>query len=239
VGSPNFGLAYYLVDDIMKAFHHRYSFFIGCALAAFALAGRAAAEEAPDVMIKRVSQEVIDIAKHDKEIQNQNFSRITALVQAKILPHLDMERATAITLGRHWREATPRQRQELIDNFRALLMYTYAGAMSQIKNQTLEFRPFHAAPGDTDVEVRFRVKRLPNQSEPVQVSYRLWKSPEGWKIYDVNVLGVWLSQTYRNSFSSEISRSGIDGLIATLEEKNKKLAAAKGQKAEEPPAPPT
>jgi phospholipid transport system substrate-binding protein len=223
----------------MKIFHRSYSFFFACALAALSFTSRAATEESPDVMVKRVSQEVIDIAKNDKEIQNENFSRISALVQAKILPHLDMERATAITMGHHWREATPEQKKELIDNFRSLLMYTYAGAMSQIKNQTLEFRPFHAAPGDTDVEVRFRVKRLPNQSQPVEVRYRLWKTPEGWKIYDVNVLGVWLSQTYKSSFSSEISRGGIDGLIATLSEKNKRLAAAKGQPAEQPAAPPT
>lgn len=219
-------------DDIMKTPYRSYSFFIGVALALLNIAKPAMADEAPDVMIKRVSQEVLDIAKSDKEIQNQNFSRISALVQAKILPHLDMERATAITVGRHWREATPVQKQELIDNFRALLMYTYAGAMSQIKDQTLEFRPFRASPGDTDVEVRFRVKRLPHRSEPVEVSYRLWKTPEGWKIYDVNVLGVWLSQTYKSSFSSEINRSGIDGLIATLSAKNKRLADAKRQQVE-------
>lgn len=187
--------------------------------------GRAIAEEAPDAMIKRVSQEVIDIAKSDKEIQNRNFKRIQSLVEAKILPHLDMERATALTAGRHWRDATPEQKQQLIEQFRNLLMYTYAGAMSQIKDQTLEFMPLRAQPGDTEIEVRFQVKRLPRRNAPVQVSYRLWKSPDGWKIYDVNVLGVWLSETYKSSFSSEVNRGGIDGLIATLSEKNRKLAA--------------
>lgn len=188
-------------------------------------AGPAIAEEAPDVMIKRVSQEVLEIAKNDKEIQNRNFKRIQSLVEAKILPHLDMERATALTMGRHWRDATPEQRRQLIEQFGNLLMYTYAGAMSQIRDQTLEFMPLRAQPGDTEIEVRFRVKRLPRRAEPVQVSYRLWKSPTGWKIYDVNVLGVWLSETYKSSFSAEINRGGIDGLIATLSEKNRKLAS--------------
>lgn len=183
-----------------------------------------AEEEAPDVMIKRVSQEVMEIAKSDQEIQKRNYRRIIALVEAKILPHLDMERATALTVGRHWRDATPEQKLQLIDQFRTLLIYTYAGAMSQIREQVLEFLPLRAAPNDTEIEVRFQVKRLPRRAEPVQVSYRLWKSPAGWKIYDVNVLGVWLSESYKNSFSSEINRSGIDGLIATLTAKNKKLA---------------
>lgn len=187
-------------------------------------AGAAFAQEAPDVMIKRVSQEVIEIAKSDSEIQGGNFKRIVAVVKEKILPHLDMERATALTAGHHWRNATPEQRQELTVQYRDLLIYTYAGAMSQIGDQTLEFKPLRAAPGDTEVEVHSEV-RLPRRPEPVQVRYRLWKTPEGWKIYDVSVLGAWVSETYRNSFSSEINRSGIDGLIELLTERNRKLAA--------------
>ena len=189
-------------------------------------AGPALAQEAPDAMIKRVSKEVIEIAKSDAEIQGRNFQRIIALVEEKILPHLDMERATALAAGHHWRNATQEQRQQLTAQFRDLLMYTYAGAMSQIKDQTLEFKPLHADPGDTEVVVRSQV-RLPRRPEPVQVNYRLWKSPGGWKIYDVNVLGAWLSQTYRSSFSSEINKGGIDGLINTLAERNKKLAASR------------
>lgn len=182
------------------------------------------AQEAPDAMIKRVSQEVIAIAKNDKAIQGRNFKRIVELVEEKILPHLDMERATALTAGHHWRNATPAQRRELTEQFRDLLIYTYAGAMSQIRDQTIEFKPLRAAPDDTEVEVRSEV-RLPRRPEPVQVRYRLWKSPDGWKIYDVNVLGAWLSESYRSSFSSEINRNGIDGLIDALAERNRQLAA--------------
>ena len=183
------------------------------------------ADEAPDVLIKRVSQEVMEIARNDKEIQGRNMKRIAVLVETKILPHLDMQRATALTAGRHWRDATPEQQKQLTEQFRNLLLYTYAGAMSQIKDQKLEFKPLRADPGDTEVVVRSQVK-LPRRPEPVQVSYRLAKTQGGWKIYDVNVLGVWLSETYRSSFSSEINRSGIDGLINALTEKNRKLASA-------------
>ncbi len=188
-------------------------------------AGAALAQEMPDAMIKRVSDEVMDIARRDAAIQGGNFTRIVALVQEKILPHLDMERATALATGPHWRNATPEQRQQLTAQYRDLLIYTYAGAMSQIGDQVLEFDPLRMAPDDDEVEVRSRV-RLPRRPEPVQVRYRLWKAPDGWKIFDVSVLGAWLSATYRSSFSSEINRSGVDGLIKLLAEKNRQLAAA-------------
>jgi phospholipid transport system substrate-binding protein len=197
----------------------------GMTLSVLMFASQALALEAPDAMIERVSKEVIEIAKRDKEIQGRNFIRIVALVEEKILPHLDMERATALTVGHHWRSASPEQRQQLTVHFRDLLIYTYAGAIAQIKDQTPEFKPLRADPGDTEVEVRYQV-RLPRRAEPIQVGYRLWKSPEGWKIFDVNVLGAWLSESYRSSFSSEINRGGIDGLIGTLAEKNQNLAAS-------------
>lgn len=184
------------------------------------------AQEAPDVLVKRVSEEVIATAKNDKEIQSGNFKRIVSLVQEEILPHLDMERAVKLAAGHHWRNATPEQRQQLVAQYRDLLIYTYAGAMSQVGDQTMRFKPLRAAPDDTEVEVRSEVK-LPRRPDPVQVSYRLWKSPEGWKIYDVNVLGAWVNETYRSSFSQEINRSGIDGLIKVLTERNKKLAASR------------
>lgn len=198
----------------------------GVALAMLLLpAGTAVAQEAPDAMIKRVSAEVIETAKTDREIQGRNRQRIIELVEQKILPHLDMERATALAIGRHWRNATPDQRQQLTRQYRDLLMFTYAGAISQIRDQTVEFKPLRAAPEDTEVVVRSQV-RLPRRPEPVQVNYRLWKAPDGWKIYDVNVLGAWVSETYRSTFSSEINRIGIDGLISALEERNRKLATA-------------
>lgn len=182
------------------------------------------AQEAPDVLVRRITQEVMEIAKTDKEIKAGNRKRINEVVENKIVPHVDIERATMLTVGPHWRQATPSQRQQLIDEFRTLLMTTYAGGLSQIRDQKLEFKPMRADPGDTEVEVRFEVRQQ-RRSEPVQVSYRLYKTPDGWKVYDVNVLGVWLGQTYRSSFAAEIERGGIDGLIQTLSEKNRKLAA--------------
>ena len=193
-----------------------------------ALCGLARAQEAPDALIRRVSQEVIDIARSDPAIQAGDRKRIYALVEERILPHLDFQRGTALTMGRNWREATPQQRQKLSEEFRNLLLHTYAGAMSQIKDQTMTFRPLRADPSDTNVEVRSEV-RMPRRPEPVEVSYRLHKSPAGWKIYDVNVMGAWLSETYRTTFASEVSRGGVDGLIRTLEEKNRSLASRDAQ----------
>lgn len=190
--------------------------------------GLVRAEEAPDVLIRRVSQEVMDIARNDTAIQAGDRRRIHAVVEEKILPHLDFQRGTALTMGRNWREATPEQRQKLAGEFRKLLLYTYAGAMSQIKDQTMTFRPLRRDPSDTDVEVRSEV-RMPRRPEPVEVSYRLHKSASGWKIYDVNVMGAWLSETYRTTFASEINKGGIDGLIRTLEEKNRQLASRDAQ----------
>ena len=193
-----------------------------------ALCGRAQAQETPDALIRRVSQEVMDIARNDPAIQAGDRKRIYGLVEARILPHLDFQRGTALTMGRNWREATPQQRQKLAEEFRNLLLHTYAGAMSQIKDQTMTFRPLRMDPSDTDVEVRSEV-RMPRRPEPVEVSYRLHKSATGWKIYDVNVMGAWLSETYRTTFASEVSKGGVDGLIRTLEEKNRSLASRDAQ----------
>ncbi|WP_132258511.1 ABC transporter substrate-binding protein [Paucimonas lemoignei] len=193
------------------------------------LSAQDATQEPPDVLVKRVSQEIIDLATSDKDIQAGNRKRILEVVNQKILPHADFQRATALAVGRHWRTATPEQKTRLIKEFRDLLMYTYAGAMSQIKKgYPLEFLPLRAEPDATDVEVRFQVRRRERSAEPIRVSYRMAKTPEGWKIYDVNVLGVWMSEAYRNTFSSEIARGGIDGLIQALEQKNRQLAAIGG-----------
>lgn len=200
---------------------------VGLVLGTLGFAGHAVAEEAPEALVKRVSQEVIEAARSDQAIQSGDRKRIYALVESKIIPYIDFRRATALTVGRYWREATPAQQQQLIDEFRRLLLYSYAGAMSQVRDQKLEFQPLRADPADTEVEVHFQV-RQPGRPEPIQVSYRLYKSSTGWKIYDVSVLGAWLSQTYRNSFSAEINKGGIDGLINTLSEKNKQLAAKSG-----------
>lgn len=205
-----------------------FRYFLAFLLSFVAASGLVQAQEAPDALIRRVSQEVMEIARTDPAIQAGDRRRIHAVVEARVLPHLDFQRGTALTMGRNWREATPEQRQKLAEAFRDLLLYTYAGAMSQIRDQTLSFRPLRMDPSDTDVVVRSEV-RMPRRPEPVEVSYRLRKTPSGWKIYDVNVMGAWLSETYRTTFASEVNKSGIDGLIRTLEEKNRQLASRDAQ----------
>ncbi|MNJ99595.1 putative phospholipid-binding protein MlaC precursor [compost metagenome] len=194
------------------------------AVAALSFAGYAAAQEAPDALIKRISEDVMAIAKSDKEIQSGNPRRIQQVVDEKILPHVDFQRMTALAAGRYWRDATPDQQKQLTNEFRSLLMYTYSGAISQIRDQKLEYRPLRADPADTEVIVNTQV--IQPRGEPIQLSYRLAKAATGWKIYDVNVLGAWLVETYKGSFAAEISKSGMDGLIKTLAEKNKKLAGS-------------
>ena len=203
---------------------------LAMATIAFATAAQAApATEAPDVLVKRISQDVIDTAKSDKGIQAGDINRVNQLVETKILPYVDFQRMTSLAAGRHWRTATPEQQQKLSAEFRTLLVYTYSGALSQIKNETVEFKPLRAAADDTEVEVRSQVNVA--RGEPVLLNYRVAKSPAGWKIYDINVLGAWLVETYKSSFNSEISKGGIDGLIKTLADKNKALASRPAAKA--------
>ncbi len=187
------------------------------------LSAGAVAQEAPDVLIKRVSEEILELAKTDKQIQAGNQQRIMEVVQGKILPHVDFQRMTASATGRYWREANAEQQAALTSEFKMLLIYTYSGAVAQIRNQKLEFKPMRSAPDDTDVEVRSIV--IQQRGEPISLNYRLEKTPTGWKIYDVNILGAWLVETYKGSFSAEIQKGGIDGLIKTLAERNKRLAA--------------
>ena len=203
---------------------------LAIATIAFATAAQAApATEAPDALVKRISQDVIDTAKADKGIQAGDINRVNALVETKILPYVDFQRMTSLAAGRHWRTATPDQQQRLSAEFRTLLVYTYSGALSQIKNETVDFKPLRASPDDTDVEVRSQVNVA--RGEPVLLNYRVAKSPAGWKIYDINVMGAWLVETYKSSFNSEISKGGIDGLIKTLSDKNKALATRPAAKA--------
>lgn len=192
------------------------------ALGAMGFSGETMAQEAPDVLVKRVTQEVMEAANSDKEIKAGNRERIHALVKEKILPHVDFERTTAMTTGRHWHGASSQQKARLTEEFRSLLIHTYANALSQLSDQKLEFKPLRADPADTEVEVRFQFLQA-HRGEPIQISYRLHKSAQGWKVYDVNLLGAWLIETYKNSFSAEINNGGLDGLIHTLEQKNRKL----------------
>ncbi|MBC7500492.1 MAG: ABC transporter substrate-binding protein [Herminiimonas sp.] len=194
-------------------------------VATFAFASTAMAQEAPDALVKRISQEVLDIARADKEIQGGNQKRVLDLVETKILPYVDFQRMTALAAGRFWREATPEQQKLLTNEFRSLLVYTYSGAIAQVKDQRVEFKPMRTEPTDTEVEVRSQVVQA-RGGEPIQLNYRLEKLPSGWKIYDVNVLGAWLVETYKGNFATEIGRGGIDGLIKTLADKNQKLGAS-------------
>lgn len=193
------------------------------AFATSAFAATAPANEAPDVLVKRISSEVLETAKSDKEIQAGNQKKVMDLVETKILPYVDFQRMTSLAAGRYWREATPEQQKQLAAEFRTLLIFTYSGALSQVKDQTVDFKPMRSSPGDTEVEVRSQVNQA--RGEPIQLNYRVAKTDAGWKIYDINVLGAWLVEAYKGTFASEISKGGIDGLIKTLSEKNKKLAS--------------
>jgi phospholipid transport system substrate-binding protein len=198
---------------------------IAVATLAFATTGFASAQsanEAPDALVKRISSEVLTIAKADKDIQAGNTRKVMDLVETKILPYVDFERMTSLAAGRYWREATPEQKRQLSAEFRTLLIFTYSGALSQVRNETIEFKPLRADPSDQEVEVRSQVNMT--RGEPVLLNYRVAKTPAGWKIYDINVLGAWLVETYKGTFNSEISKGGIDGLIKTLAAKNKQLA---------------
>lgn len=191
-----------------------------CALS-FGVAVPALADTAPDELIRQVSVDVIDTVKADKAIQAGDVSRIIALVDNKVMPHVNFQRMTASAVGRNWRSATPEQQKRLQEEFKILLVRSYAGALTQVKDQTVQLRPMRANPGDTEVVVRTEVR---GKGEPIQLDYRLEKAGDTWKIYDVNVVGVWLVEQYRTSFNQEIAANGIDGLIAKLAERNKGAA---------------
>ena len=184
-----------------------------------------AAEEGPDALIKRVSAEVLDAIKADKSVQAGEMNKVIALVDSQVMPHVDFVRMTASAVGPGWRQATPAQKTRLQQEFKTLLIRTYSGALAQVKDQSLNVKPMRAVPGDSEVVVRTEVL---GRGEPVQLDYRMEKTATGWKIYDLNVLGVWLVQTYRTQFAQEISASGVDGLITSLVQRNK--ANASGQK---------
>jgi phospholipid transport system substrate-binding protein len=184
-----------------------------------------AALSAPDTLVKSLSEDVLDSIRKDPSLQAGDITRLNALVDEKVLPYVNFEKMTRLAVGRGWREATPEQRQALTREFRVLLVRTYAGAVSTAKDYQVQMRPFRAEPTETDVTVR--TQAVPARGEPIQLDYRLEKTGAGWKIYDVNVLGVWLVENYRNTFTSEVSRGGIDGLIKSLVERNKSLETTK------------
>jgi phospholipid transport system substrate-binding protein len=196
--------------------------FCAAAAAASSMPARAAPVVAPDALVRQISTEVIDTVKADKEIQAGNIERIMALVDAKVMPHVNFQRMTAIAVGRPWRSATPEQRTRLQAEFKTLLVRTYSGALTQVRDQSVQLKPLRARAEDEEVVVRTEVR---GRGDPIQLDYRLEKTSAGWKIYDVNVLGVWLADTsFKSQFAPVITNSGIDGLIANLAELNRRAA---------------
>jgi phospholipid transport system substrate-binding protein len=187
-----------------------------------------AADEAPDAFIKRLSDDLLTTLRTDSKLRSGDIDHIMAVVDAKVMPNVDFRRMTASAVGPAWREATPEQRKRLQEEFKLLLVRTYSGALSQVSNETITMKPLRAAPTDTDVVVRSEIR---GRGDPIQLEYRLEKTPgegAGWKIYNLNVLGVWLVETYRTQFAQEVNARGIDGLIATLAERNRSNAAGAG-----------
>jgi phospholipid transport system substrate-binding protein len=185
------------------------------AVAAFA----SFAQEAPDALVKRVSGEVLQIVRTDPKVQAGDQQRIREVIETKLLPNFDFDRMTALAMGRNWNKATPEQQKQLIEQFRTLLVRTYSGALSQYKDQTIDFKPMRGDPAAVDVIVRSEVIR--SGQAPVQIDYGMTKTAAGWKAYDVIVGGVSLVTNYRDEFNEQIKGGGVDGLIKTLTDKNK------------------
>jgi phospholipid transport system substrate-binding protein len=199
--------------------HYRKSLFrITTGLVLALAAAMAIAQEAPDAMVQRVSQEVLQIVRADPKVQAGDQARIREVIETKLLPNFDFERMTALAMGRNWRQASPDQQKRLIDEFRTLLVRTYSGALSQYRDQKMEYKPLRADAGASDVTVRTEVIRT--GQAPVQIDYGMSKTPSGWKAYDVIVGGISLVTNYRDEFNEQIKGGGIDGLIKTLAAKN-------------------
>lgn len=185
--------------------------------------GAQAQETAPDALVKNVTNEVLDIIRKDKDIQAGSTKRAIELVEQKVLPHFNFSRMTALAMGREWRQASPAQQKVLTDEFRLLLVRTYSNALTAYKNETVDYRPFKMQAGETDVTVRTQIHQ--NGGKPIALDYSLEKQAQGWKVYDVVVGGVSLVTNYRESFATEVRNGGIDGLIKSLQAKNRGLEA--------------
>jgi len=199
------------------------SWVLAAALTVTGAWAQAQAVKPPDMLIKEVSTDVLDALRADKSIKQGDVQKVIALVDQKVMPHVDFQRMTSASVGRYWREATPEQQKQLQDQFKILLVRTYSGALAQVQDQTVELKPMRSNPDDKEVVVRTEVK---GRGDPIQLDYRLEQTSNGWKIYDVNVLGVWLVQSYRSSFAQEIGANGVDGLIKKLTERNSRPAPA-------------
>ena len=190
------------------------------AFALFAASGIALAESTPDAFVMQLSTEVIEAVKADKAIQAGDVGRIRALVDTKIVPHVNLQRMVVKSVGPQWRSASPEQQKRLTEEFKTFLINTYAGALTQVRDQSVKLRPVRAGTNPNEVTIGTDVV---NKGEPIQLDYRLEKAGDAWKIYDFNVLGLWASDSFRNQFSRELSAGGIDALINRLAEKNKSL----------------
>lgn len=179
---------------------------------------------APDVLVKQTADEVIEIIKKDKDIQAGDLRKISALAEDKILPHFDFERMSRMVLGRHWHKASKEQQAQFVSEFRSLLIRTYASALAKFRNQTIEYKPLRAQPGDSEVTVKTQV--LQQGTQPLPIDYSLAKKGNEWKVFDVTIEGVSLVTNYRGQFSTEVKQSGMDGLIQRLADKNKQLSTA-------------
>jgi phospholipid transport system substrate-binding protein len=209
--------------------------YLLAALAAWTLAlapaaparAQAALPAAPDKMIEVLSNQVLDKIKGDPELRSGDLSRLSQFVDDTVMPYVNFERMTSLAVGRAWRTATPEQQKQRMGEFRALLLRTYAGAVSQVRDHVIRVKPLRAAPEDAEVIVRSEI--VGTRGDPIQLDYRMEKNNPHWKIYDINVLGVWLVETYRNQFAQEINARGIDSLIKVLGDRNRQFSQQGGK----------
>jgi phospholipid transport system substrate-binding protein len=213
--------------DTALSLNRRHVLVAACAASLLGTSGLAmAADEAPEVFIQRITNDTLKTIKADKALRNGDIAKIMQLVDTQLMPHVNFRRMTALATGPAWRKATPEQQKRLQDEFKVLLVRTYSGALSQITDQVVVVKPLRAGQEDKNLVVNTEVR---GKGDPIQLDYRLEKTPgqgSGWMIFDLNVLGVWLIENYRNQFTKEINAGGIDALIASLAARNKSNAKA-------------
>ena len=191
----------------------------------FAASGALANEEAPDAMIRKVTDDVLNIVRQDKDIRSGNTKKAIELVEAKVLPNFNFQRMTALAMGRDWNKASPEQKTRLSEEFKTLLVRTYSNALTSYRDQTLRYKPFKMQPGETDVVIKTEI--VQPGAKPIQLDYSLEKQGNDWKVYDVIVAGVSLVSNYRDTFNQEVRANGVDSLIQMLANKNKQMEPGK------------
>ena len=218
-------------QTLFSGLERRYSFIsqgLGRVLGALFLALlslQAVAQTRPDEFVGRISNEILEKVRQQRQELLNNPQKLNDFVSQLVMPHVDFERMTALAVGRSWRSATPEQQQKISLEFRNLLTRTYAGAMQSLRDQKIRLKPFRGDAADAEVVVRSEI--VGSRGDPIGLDYRLFRQGESWKIYDINIAGVWLVETYRNQFAAEINARGLDGLIATLADRNRALEARK------------